>query len=75
MKYLIVCLSFVSFVYCQENVIKHKFDNDFSPILIHDKVQQEDLKMQNFLYYKQFDLKLKELNQLLGLLKRQSQSK
>ena len=72
-KFLILCLTIGS-IFGSEIP---KFDNALHPARIIVKQQNQEQKedfsaSQNFLYYKQFDLKLKELQQLLTLLKLQS---
>ena len=71
-EFLILCLTIGSIFGSQDP----KFDNALHPTRIvkqQNQEQKEDFSAsQNFLYYKQFDLKLKELQQLLMLLKLQS---
>ena len=75
---LLFCLSLrFGFIFGSENArVVHKFDNTaLHPARIVTEQNQEKKDWsasQNFLYYKQFDLKLKELQQLLTLLKLQS---
>ena len=77
LQYLLLCLSLTfGFIFGSENTrVVHKFDNALHPARIVTEQNQDKkdfLTSQNFLYYKQFDLKLKELQQLLTLLKLQS---
>ena len=78
LQYLLLCLSLTfGFTFGSENIrVVHKFDNTaLHPARIVTEQNQDKkdfLASQNFLYYKQFDLKLKELQQLLTLLKLQS---
>ena len=71
-EFLILCLTIGSIFGSQDP----KFDNALHPARIVEQQNQEQKEdfsaSQNFLYYKQFDLKLKELQQLLMLLKLQS---
>ena len=78
LQFLLFCLSLrFGFIFGSENArVVHKFDNTaLHPARIVTEQNQDKkdfLASQNFLYYKQFDLELRELQQLLTLLKLQS---
>ena len=77
LQFLLLCLSLTfGFIFGSENTRVVHFDNTaLHPARIVTEQNQDKkdfLASQNFLYYKQFDLKLKELQQLLTLLKLQS---
>ena len=76
-QFLILMASILTWVFAEEDSrLVHKFDNTIHPAhpaKVVQKASPQDLSAtQNYLYYKQFDLKFKELQQLLSLLKLES---